>query len=124
VAQSRKVRVAIVEDDEGFRDTIHELVSQERSLQIELKMDRMALPTSTPKPTFTPTPRPTSRTGFGPLDGSIAHSDDGFIDTFDSGIFTQNAVVEAEFDNLYSTFKGSWDQSGIGCLSTRHRAPS
>ena len=67
-------------------------------------------PTRTPRPTptVTPTPVPRSTQYFGPTDGVMLHTDDGFIKTYSTGVVVTDALVEAQFFNPYSTSEGSW----------------
>jgi len=65
-------------------------------------------PTPTPTPTTTPAPEPSG--AFGPVDGELRHDpDDGFIETFNTGVFAKNLVVEAQFTNPNLTFQETWD---------------
>ena len=69
-----------------------------------------ALRTPSIVPTPTPTPQPSTPTGFGPVDGTMPHdAEDGFIETYPAGVELRNLMVEARFQNPYSTLEGSWD---------------
>jgi serine/threonine-protein kinase len=46
---------------------------------------------------------------FGPENGSLVHSNDGYIAGYSAGVYVQNFIVEATFFNPYDTSEGSWD---------------
>ena len=62
---------------------------------------------ATPEPT--PQPTPTSGADFGPVDGSIEHEDDGFIDTYAAGVAVSDFNTAATFTNPYARSVGGWD---------------
>ena len=45
---------------------------------------------------------------YGPTDGSVAHADDGFIDTHRTSTSLADGIIEARFFNPYSAQEGSW----------------
>ena len=46
---------------------------------------------------------------FGPRDGALEHSDDGFIRMRDANVTLQNFITEVEFTNPYGEDVGDWD---------------
>lgn len=46
---------------------------------------------------------------YGPGNGSLVHSNDGYIAGISAGVSVQNFIAEATFMNPYSTSEGSWD---------------
>lgn len=70
------------------------------------------LPATVP-PTDTAT-QPPSAAGlgaplYGPGGGSLEHSDDGFVETFNAGVEVVDFIVTATFENPYALNTGSWD---------------
>ncbi len=61
----------------------------------------------TPEPT--PRPSPTPGAGFGPVDGSIEHKDDGSIDTYSARVSVSDFSAVATFENPYARSVGGWD---------------
>ena len=53
------------------------------------------------------------QTSYGPVDGALAHNDDGFIEEHDSNVEIADAVIEARFFNPYSRAVGQWDYGFI-----------
>jgi hypothetical protein len=81
-----------------------------------------SVPESTPTPSATATPnpdgegpplRPDTDSLVGPLDGTLAHNDDEFIEEQLLEVDVADLYVEATFFNPYSTDEGPWDYGFI-----------
>ena len=64
-----------------------------------------------PVGTATPTaiPRRGSGRSFGPMDGSLEHKDDGFIETYSADVDLAEFTAVATFENPYDRSVGGWD---------------
>ena len=62
-------------------------------------------------PNPTSTPWPTARLGnrFGPMDGSLDHDNDGFIEEFRAGVSLGGFVAVTTFENPSRGGRGNWD---------------
>lgn len=73
-------------------------------------------PTSTPRPTTPPQPpgaitdlQQIARFVAGPMEGSLVHDDDNFVEDRDTGVDLRGFIAEARFYNPFSTSDGTWD---------------
>ena len=60
-------------------------------------------------PTATAIPRRGSGRSFGPMDGSLEHEDDGFIETYSADVELAEFTAVATFENPYDRSVGGWD---------------
>ena len=101
---------------EGLNFAIHYSVLSQRLA--DMIAEATAPPTPTPTRTPTPTPLPTPEGSFGPLDGSIEHKDDGFINEHEAYVSIADGIMEARFFNPYSSQTGSWGSGFLFRLGT------
>ena len=62
-----------------------------------------------PRPTATPAPTPRPRTRFGPVDGSLEHDNDGFIEEFRAGLALDEFAAVVTFQNPSRGPGRNWD---------------